>query len=460
MATISSPGVGSGLDVNSIVSQMMKLEQRPLALLQTKASGIETKISSYGQIKSAMAALYDAAKGLTDIDTWRGKTFGSGDEAIVKGSAGAAAQAAQFSVQVNALAQAQALASGSLASGTAIGAAGTLTLERGQWSADQTSFTGAGSAINIQIDAGDTLATIAGKINQENAGVSAVLVKGADGERLLLRGNETGEENGFALSVSDPGLGILAHDSASVAAGTGATRTQAAMDASVSINGIEVRSASNTVADIVPGVTLNLVKTSDKPVDIAIGDDTKLIKDKIEAFKDAYNKLNAAIANLTRYDQASKKAQPLQGDGTILSLQSTLRGLMGNANSSGNYFSNLGLELQRDGSLNINSKKLEDALKDLPKLEQTLTDGTDGLITRIRDFAFQANGADGKITSRTKALETSLKSNQSDQDRLNLLLEQRQNSLLKQYQSLDAKMGTMSSLNSFLSAQVSQWNKS
>ena len=94
MATISSPGVGSGLDVNSIVSQMMKLEQRPLQLLQTKASGIETKISSYGQIKSAMSALYDAAKNLTNTDTWRGKAFGTSNDAVLKGSASSTAQAA------------------------------------------------------------------------------------------------------------------------------------------------------------------------------------------------------------------------------------------------------------------------------------------------------------------------------------------------------------------------------
>ncbi len=460
MATISSPGVGSGLDVNSIVSQMMKLEQRPLQLLQTKASGIETKISSYGQVKSAMSALYDAAKNLTNTDTWRGKTFGTSNDAVLKGSASSTAQAAQFSVQVNALAQGQSLASGSLASGAAIGTSGTLTLERGQWSADQGSFAGAGAAINIQIDATDTLTSIAGKINKENAGVSAVVVKGTNGDQLLLRGSKSGEENGFSLSVSDPGLGVLAHDPASVAAGNGATRTQAAQDASFSINGIDARSASNTVKDIVPGVTLDLLKTSEKPVDINVSDDTKLIKEKLEAFKDAYNKLNSVISSLTRYDQASKKAQPLQGDGTIMAMQSTLRGMIGNANSAGDYFNSLGLELQRDGSLNINSKKLDEALKDLPKLEKTLTDGPDGLATRIRDFAFQANGVEGKITSRSKALESSLKSNQTDQDKLSTLLEQRQKSLLKQYQSLDAKMGSMSTLSSFMSSQVSQWNRS
>lgn len=461
MSTISSPGIGSGLDVNAIVSQMMKLEQRPLQLLQSKASGIESKISSYGQVKSAMAALYDAAEGLTNLDTWRGKTFTSGDETILKGTAKSDAQAAQFSLQVNSLAQSQSVATSSLASGSSIGSSGTLTIERGKWSADESSFTGAGSAINISVDAGDKLSDIAKKINAEkDAGISAVVIKDASGERLLLRGNKTGEENGFALSVSDPGLNMLARDPVSVAAGTGASRSQAASDASISINGIEARSASNTVEDIVPGVTLNLLKTTDKPVDIRIGDDTKAVKDKIEAFKDAYNKVNSTISGLTKYDAGSKKAQPLQGDNTVVGMLNTLRGLVGNPNADGDYFSSLGLEVQRDGSLNINSKKLDEALTDLPKLEKTLTDGTEGLATRIRDFAFKANGVQGDITSRADALQSALKRNESDQERMNLLLDQRQKSMLRQYQSLDANMSSMNALGSFMSNQIGQWNKS
>ena len=461
MSTISSPGIGSGLDVNAIVSQMMKLEQRPLQLLQSKASGIESKISSYGQVKSAMSALYDASKALTNLDTWRGKQFTSGDEAFLKGTATSSAQAAQFSMQVNKLAQSQSVATSSMASGTAIGSSGTLTIERGAWNADQSSFAGAGSAINIQIDAGDKLSDIAGKINaNKDAGVNAVVIKDASGERLLLRGSKTGEENGFSMSVSDPGLNMLAHNAASVAGGTGASRTQAAGDASITINGIEARSASNTVEDIVPGVTLNLIKTTDKPVDITISDDTKLVKEKIEAFKDAYNKLNSTIGGLTKYDAGSKKAQPLQGDNTVVGMLNTVRGLVGNPNAAGDYFSSLGLEVQRDGSLSINSKKLDEAMLDLPKLEKALTDGTDGLVTRIRDFAFKANGVEGNVTSRTNALQAALKRNESDQERMNLLLDQRQKSMLRQYQSLDTNMSSMNALGSFMSNQIGQWNKS
>lgn len=205
MASISSPGIGSGLDVNTIVSQMMAVEKRPLQLLQTSASSIDTKISSYGQIKSALSALYDAANGLMGSSTWQSKQFSTSEKDVLSGSAATAAGAGNFSVQVTALASSQSLASGSFTSGAVMGAAGQLSLRTGRWDAVGTGFTGAGAAVEISIEATDTLADVAGKINGANAGVSAVVVKGANGDQLLVRGAKTGQENGFSLSVLEGG---------------------------------------------------------------------------------------------------------------------------------------------------------------------------------------------------------------------------------------------------------------
>lgn len=474
MASISSPGIGSGLDVNTIVTQMMAVEKRPLQLLQTSASSIDTKISSYGQIKSALSALYDAANGLMGSSTWQSKQFSTSEKDVLSGSAATAAGAGNFSVQVTALASSQSLASGSFTSGAVMGAAGQLSLRTGRWDAVGTGFTGAGAAVEISIEATDTLADVAGKINGANAGVSAVVVKGANGDQLLVRGAKTGQENGFSLSVLEGGappppgsaLNKLVYDQASVSAEqAGMSRTVTAKNAAFTVNGIDATSATNTVTDVVPGVTLNLLKTSTTPVEVTVSADKKAVRDKVEAFQQAYNKINALLADLTRYDPGTKKAQPLQGDSTATGLQNALRGLLGRPNAAGTYFTNMGLELQRDGSLGINTTKLDAALNDLPKLEQTLTastgnPATDGLVTRIRDFAFGANGVEGNITGRSKALEAAKKRNESDQEAMSLRLEQRQKNLLKQYQALDGKLGSMSSLSSFMTSQVSQWNKS
>ena len=459
MAGFSSLGIGSGLNVDSIITQTMKLERRPLDLLQAKINGTSTQISSYGQIKSAMSALYDAAKGLTDLDTWRGKQFTTGDKSFVTGSATSAATAAGFSLEVNRLAKAQSLASGSFASGTTMGADGQITLQKGRWDAAGTSFAADSSgAVNIAISATDTLGDVAAKITQSGAGITAVVVKDGQGERLLVRSTETGEENGFSMSAS--GGGAL-----SSLDGQAMERT-AAVDAEFVINGMTVTSASNTVKDVVPGVTLNLLKPTTSPVEISVGSDKDAIKGKLKSFQEAFNKLNSLLRNLTAYDTDSKTSQPLQGDSTVRSLQNAMSSLMQQSGLDGATLASLGLEMKLDSSfknptLSLNDSKLDAALNDLPKLERVLTgDGaTDGLITRIRDFAFAANGVNGDITTRTKGLEALKKSNESAVEAMELRLTQREQNLLKQYQALDAKMSSMSSLSSFLSAQVGQWNK-
>ncbi|WP_040435334.1 flagellar cap protein FliD N-terminal domain-containing protein, partial [Melaminivora alkalimesophila] len=149
MASISSPGVGSGLDINAIVGKMMAIEQRPLQQLQTKAGSIETKISSYGQIKAALSSLYDAANALMNSSTWQSKQFTSADKSTIGGSASAAAGAGSFAVQVDRLASSQALASGSFGAGAAVGVAGQLSVQSGRWDAAGSTFAGTGSAVSI-----------------------------------------------------------------------------------------------------------------------------------------------------------------------------------------------------------------------------------------------------------------------------------------------------------------------
>ena len=462
---LSSAGIGSGLNVSDIVSKMMSLEQRPLNLLQAKANSTEAKISSFGQIKAALSGLYEAANGLSNLTTWRGKQVTSGDKSVATGTATGEATAASFSLKVDSLAQGQSLASGVFASGTTMGADGQLTLQKGRWDAAGTGFTaGSGSAVPISIAATDTLADVAAKITNSGSGITAVVVKGSSGDRLLVRGTDTGEENGFSMSVQGGGSALagLAYDQA----GRTMTSTAAAQDAQFSINGMAVTSASNTVTDVVPGVTLNLLKTTTSAVDISIGTDKDAIKGKVKAFHEAFNKIHSLLRNLSAFDEKNKTSQPLQGDSAVRSLQSALNSLMQRPTADGTTFASLGLEMKLDSSyrnptLALDETKLNAALNDLPKLERALTgDGsTEGLITRLRDFAFAANGVNGDITTRTKGLESTKKNHADAMEAMEMRLEQRQQNLLRQYQALDAKMASMSSLGSFLNAQVGQWNK-
>lgn len=474
---ISSAGVGSGLDVSSIVTQLMSIEKQPLTQLQTKASGLQTKLSGYGSVKSALSALQDAATKLLDTSSWKAKTFSSNNTSAVTGSATIGALATSFGLKINDLAQVQSARSSGIATGSQIGSAGRLDIQLGEWSG--TNFTkGSSGSISVNVSATDTLTDIATKINSASAGVTAVVVKSGTNDQLLLRGNTTGAASGFQIKSFDgggaaitdgiTGVGKLAYDySSSNLAFYGMTQTQAAQDASIEIDGIAVTSASNTVSNAVPGVTLDLLSKTTTAATITVGDDTASIKSKIEAFQTAYNKVATTLSDLTKYDTATKKAGALQGDSTAVGLQSVLRSMLGANGPTGTSFSRLsdvGLEMQRDGTLSINSTKMATALKNLPDLNTFFTASTgssamDGMAKRINTFIQQANGVDGNVSGRSSALQAAITRNSKDQDALNVRLTQRQASLYAQYNALDTKMGTLSSMSSFITQQVAQWNK-
>lgn len=474
---ISSAGIGSGLDVTSIVTQLMNIEKQPLTLLQTKASGLQTKLSAYATVKSALSGLQDAAAALQDSSLWKGRTFASNNTSAVTGSASSSALATSFSLDVIDMAQAQSIRSTALPTGSAIGADGRLDIQGGQWTG--TDFTaGSGSAVSIDIAATDTLTDIASKINSASAGVTAVVVKSGANDQLLIRGNATGEASGFQIKSFDSGnteitdgvsgVGALAYDY-DINAGSffGMTQTQAAQNSNISIDGITVSSATNTVSNAVPGVTLNLLSKTTTPTQITVGVDKDTVKANIDAFQTAYNKVNSTLADLTKYDATSKKAGALQGDSTAVGLQNILKTMLGANGPTGTTISRLsdmGLELQRDGTLSTNSKKLSTALENLSDLNTffTASNGSaasNGIAKRLNDFIRTANGVDGNISGRSSALQSAITRNGKDQDAFSSRLTKKQAQLYAQFNALDTKMGTLNSLNSFITQQVAQWNK-
>lgn len=474
---ISSAGVGSGLDVQSIVTQLMKVEQQPLNQLKTAASSLQTKLSAYGTVKSALAGLQDAAGKLLDTSTWKAKTFTSSNTTAVTGSASTGALATSFELKINDLAQVQSTRSAGIATGSAIGSGGRLDIQLGEWSG--TNFTaGSASAVSINVAGTDTLSDIATKINSAGANVTAVVVKTGSNDHLVLRGNKTGAESGFQIrsyngvgtEITDgtTGVGKLAYAYSNDNAWFyGMTQTQAAQNANVEIDGIGVSSATNTLSNAVPGITLNLKEKTTTAATITVADDSAAIKTKIEAFQAAYNKVATTLTDLTKYDAASKKGAALQGDSTAVGLQSVLRSMLGATGPTGTSFnrlSDVGLEMQRDGTLSINSTKLTAALNSLPELNTFFTastgsTATEGMARRVNSFVQQINGVEGNVTGRSKSLQAAITRNGKDQEALENRLAKRQAAMYAQYNALDKKMGGLSSMGSFVSQQIAQWNK-
>ena len=477
MATISSAGLGSGLDVNSIITQLMAIERQPLTALETKATAIQSTVSEYGKIKSAVSTLRDLAARLASITSW-GQTVGaSSNTAAVTATTTTGSAPGSYAVEVQTLASVQTLATGTFASSDAIPGAGSLRIELGTWGTGQTAFTPKTgvAAIDITVEATDTLAQVRDKINAAGAGVTAMIMTDASGSRLLLRSNATGAENAFRTTAADAdgnntdaaGLSALAFDPS--AGATVMTQTQTATNAAATINGLAVTSPSNTLANIVDGLTLNLAAVTTAPANVTVATDKDALKKTLTDFAEAYSTLVKLIATDTKYDPVNHKGGPLQGDGAAVGLQRQMRslaGTMSGASTAFAYLSDAGFELQTDGSMTINATKLDNALANVAELKKlfsnsSLTDPTlDGFGKRFKVVTDAILAADGALTTRTDGLGKQLDKNQKDQDSLNVRLAAIEKRMRAQYTALDATMAKLNGVSNYVTQQINAFNAS
>lgn len=464
MAGISSTGIGSGLDVQKIVSQQVALESKPLEKLESKDTSLKSEISTWGGIQSQLSALEDASQKLMDLSSWNTRALKSSNDDAVTGTAAEGATVGSFAIEVTRLAQAQSTRMASSIPATDTFSAGRLDISLG----DGSSF---GSAISVDISDGDSLSAIASKINgAANVGVTATVVKTGAGEQLVMRSNSTGAAMGFKVQAFDgggtaitdgTGLGQLAYNDGSTG---GMALTQAGLDATATIEGIAITSASNTLTDAVPGLTLNLQQLGTSTV--TVSNDTKPAKDAIDGFVKAYNTIVSNLSNLTRYDAGTKTAGPLQGDATAVGLLNTLTnmvGATGPAGTSYNRLSDVGLELQRDGTLTTNTTKLTAALANPADLKTFFSDvgttNTDtGMARRFYDYTFGATGTGGVVTSRSNALQQAVSRNQTDMERMQARINKTEERLYKTYSALDGKMASLNAMNSYVTQQISAWS--
>ncbi|HSC62189.1 MAG TPA: flagellar filament capping protein FliD, partial [Caldimonas sp.] len=331
--------------------------------------------------------------------------------------------------------------------------------------AGQTSFTpkAGAAAVDVVIAATDTLATVRDKINAAGAGVTALIMTDASGSRLLIRSNTSGAANAFRTS----GIASLAFDpSAGV---TTMTQSQTATDAAATVNGLAVTSPSNTLSNIVDGLTLNLSALTTDPVTVNVVTDTESLKKTITDFAAAYTALVKLIATDTKYDAATKKGGILQGDSAATGLQRQMRTLAG-ANSGAStlfgHLSDAGLELQADGSMTVNATKLANALGNLTEVRKlfansnTLDATQDGFGKRFRVITDAMLGVDGALTTKTDGLGQQLQRNQKDQDALQVRLDGIEKRMRAQYTALDATMALLNSKSNYITQQIAAFNAS
>ncbi|MGE5523031.1 MAG: flagellar filament capping protein FliD [Rhodospirillaceae bacterium] len=435
---ISSPGIGSGLDINGIVTQLMNVEKQSVTKLDTKEATLQARISAYGSLKSALASFQSAASALAGSAKFTSSKATVTDTTVLSAGGGASAVPGSYSVEVTALAQAHKIKSTAFAGTAATVGTGTLTIAFGTYDSIGNTFTVNPDkpATSITIDSSkSSLAGIRDTINAANAGVTASIVNDGTGNRLVLSSNATGAANSIKVTVTadgdanntdNAGLSQLAYDpTAATGSGKNMTQTVAAVNAAVVIDGMTVSKASNTIDDAIEGVTLNLVKTNvDEPVTLTIARDTAGARAGIETFVKAYNDLNKTITDLSKYDAANKRASVLTGDATLRTVQSRLRAVLSAPldSAGGGYtrLSEIGVTFQKDGTLALDTGKLDAALKDTTKDVSTLFAAvgkpTDSLLTfagssrETRDGSYAVNitqlGTQGKATGSVTAALT------------------------------------------------------
>lgn len=475
MASITSTGLGSGLDVESIVSKLVAIEKQPITDLQDRTSTIQTQISAYGKINSAFSAMRDAAAKLSNPSTWQGLTATSSDATMASVIAGTGSGAGAYALNVTSMASSQSLSSKAFANNATVGS-GSMTIELGQWSGTNNStFTSkdGASPVSISISATDTLSTIRDKINGSGAGVLASVVTDASGSRLVIRSKDTGEANGFRISTADDdggngdasGLSALAYDpTASIAS---MTQNTAAANAKLTINGLDISSASNNIEGAVDGLTINLLKTGQSTV--TVGQDKDSVKKAINDFVTSYNSLMSLMRDDTKYDDANKTSGPLQGDSTAVGLQSQLRNITASGSTLGGAFqrlSDLGLSIGTAGTITVDDTKLTSALGNMSDLKNLFmgVDNNDpnnnGLASRWRSFADQVTGFDGQITTRTTGLQSRVTANNKRVDELNDRAANYEKRVRAQYTALDTQMAKLNDMQSYVNKITSMLTSS
>jgi flagellar hook-associated protein 2 len=373
---IQATGVGSGLDVDGIVSQLMAIERRPLDLLDQKEADFKSKVSAYGSLKGVLATLQSAAHALATPQKFAGATAKLADGTLAGASAGAGAAAGSYGIEVLSLAQAQKLKTEAFASTATVVGAGTLTIEFGTYSGGAFTLNPDKTAQAVTIAAGqDSLAAVRDAINAADAGVQANIINDGSGERLVLASKDSGTANSLRITVADAdgndadasGLSQLAYDASS----GGVSQLEeavAAQDAVVAIDGITVTRASNTVSGAIEGVTLSLAKAAPGTLTtLTVARDVDGAKAAVDAFVKAYNDAAATLKGLSAYNAETRTAAVLQGDSALRSVQSRLRAVLGAAvDYAGGYasLSELGIAVQRDGTLLADAAKLRAALAD------------------------------------------------------------------------------------------------
>jgi flagellar hook-associated protein 2 len=453
MATsiINSLGFGSGIDTKQLVTDLAAASREPkVARINTLTQQNQTRISALAQARSDLEGFADSLGQMISDGTLRSTPTVS-DDSVLSATARAGIHADSFAatVVVSQLARAQSTYSGVVADRTAAIGIGTMTLTVG------------GVAKTITVDGtNNSLDGLASAINSSGGGVTASIIADQGGHRLILKG-PSGAANAFTLTAdagADPGLSAFAYG-----AGGGMTLGQSAANADFTIDGVAFSRASNTIDDVVPGMSLTLKKAAPgQPVDIGASRPLEIIKQTVGDFVSVYNQLKKSLSSAAGQSGSTTSLRELERElsgliGTVISSHPTI-----------NKLTDIGVSTTKDGLLALDETKLAQVLaSDAGAVEALFNPRRDGgrteasdpgiafVLDSIRDRAIATDGVIDRVTkslnSRKETLADQLESIETREDAYRARLE-------KQYGSLDAKLAAFKATQSYLEQQIKLWS--
>ncbi|ABA58823.1 Flagellar hook-associated protein 2 [Nitrosococcus oceani ATCC 19707] len=391
---ITSTGIGSGLDVESLVNQLVAAEGRPQQLrLNRQEAKMQATLSAMGTLKSELASFKDAVSKLDSPSAFQAIKASVGNRDLLTASAAAKAATGTYSVEVQQLAQAQKLASKAFADSSAALGTGTLSFRFGSYDNNTNTFTGNPdrTAQIVTIDsAHNSLSGIRDAVNEADIGVQANIINDGTGDRLVFTAQTMGLANSLEITVSDEdgnnldesGLSQLAYDPTGADSGSGKslTETVAAQDARLVVDGLTVTRPQNTITGMIEGVTLELNSAElDSPTTLTVAADGHIASKSVNGFVEAFNSLAKTLNSLSSYNPETQEKGPLLGDASLRGIENRLRRVASDTVTglSGPYrtLADIGITTQRDGTLKLDESKLQQVVESDPEAVARLFTG-------------------------------------------------------------------------------------
>lgn len=466
MSTISSLGVGSGIDVRGLVDQLVAAEREPWEKrLTSRQQDIETQISGLGRLKEGLSQFGSVAADLKYSWSFRGIESKVSDEGVLSADAQSNAPVGNYEVRVDQLAQSQRLTTNEdlfgadFSPGTTSLGAGDVTLTYADGSTETFTLT----------EEADTLQDLRAMINAESDKARAEVVDDGTGYRMVLTTTGTGEENaiaGIGVSNADPAalLNELAFDAASMDGnGTsgGFTQLRASQDAVLFVDGLQITRSTNQVADAIDGVRLELTDVGTTRVSVTEKDG--VAKEAIQGFVEAYNSLRATINELGAYDPETGESGLLNGDATLRGVQTNLARTLGEAvegmDGGIRALADLGISTRRDGTLELDEQKLNEALATDPEaVEELFTRADTGVGARMDSVVKQYTGWDSILNIRNQSLQDRLEGIDEEWEDLNRRMDRYESRMIAQFSAMDAQVASLNKTSEFLDNQLAALN--